>query len=144
MVAEETATALEPLLPDLHRYSVNFLQTVPYITERLDSDQISTIRGRFYVSNVSPVFTGMLFKLSRVGSPGNITVKFGSRPGESNIGQAEILSTDVYPGYDLWYEAKLRRPAKLNSSKLYYFELAAQSGRAPRNYYLLYGPNPLV
>jgi dienelactone hydrolase len=131
------------LAPDLHGYSLNSLLTVPYITERLDSDQASTIRGRFYVSDVSPVFTGMRFKLSRVGTPGNITVKFGSRPGESNIGQAVILATDVYPGYDMSYEAKLRRPVKLNSRKLYYFEVTAEPGRAPQNYYLVYGPNPL-
>jgi dienelactone hydrolase len=131
------------LAPDLHGYSLNSLQTVPYVTERLDSDQTSTIRGRLYVSDVSPVFTGMLFKLSRVGSPGNVIVRFGSAPGESNIGQTEILATDVYPGYDLWYAAKLRRPAKLNSRKLYYFELTAESGRAPQNYYLVYGPKPL-
>ena len=133
----------ETVAPSLHGYSLISTQIVPYATQSLDSDPRSVVRGQFYVSDVSPAFTGMAFKISRVGNPGDFTVKFGSQPGKSNIGEAFIPAEEIYPGYDLWYEARLKQPAKLESKKTYYFELAAESARTPRNYYIVYGPKPL-
>jgi hypothetical protein len=101
------------------------------------------IRGKFYVSAGSSLFTGMAFKLARTGNPGNLIVRFGSKEGAADLGEAEVLSSNVYPQYDLWYEATLKQPVRLDPRKLYFFELQAKSGRAPDDGYVVFGPEPL-
>ena len=49
----------------------------------------------------------------------------------------------MYPQYDLWYEAALKKPVRLDPAKLYYFELRAESGHAPQDAYVVFGPQPL-
>jgi cephalosporin-C deacetylase-like acetyl esterase len=131
------------LAPGFHGYDLSSTPGVPYATQLLDSSPTATIRGKFYVSAGSPVFTGMAFKLARTGNPGNLIVRFGSQEGSADLGEAEVLSKDVYPQYDLWYEAGLRKPVRLDPKKLYFFELRAGAGRAPGDDYLVFGPQPL-
>jgi dienelactone hydrolase len=131
------------IAPGLHGYVATSQETETYVTQLLDSDQNSLIRGRFYVSNSSPVFVGMALKLSRVGHPGDLVIRMGSREGTSNLAEARIHADDVYPQYDLWYEAKAKRPVKLDPTKLYFFEITAESARSPADCYTLYGPKPL-
>jgi hypothetical protein len=116
---------------------------VPYATQLLDSNLTAGIRGQFYVSAGAPVFTGMTFKLARQGNPGNVVVRFGSRQGAADLGEAEVLAKHVYPQYDLWYEAGLKKPVRLDPRKLYFFELRAESGHAPNDDYIVFGPQPL-
>ena len=116
---------------------------VPPTTQALDATPKTTIRGRFYVSDGSPVFTGMAFKLARAGNPGNLIVRFGSKEGSADLGDAEVPSKDVYPEYDLWYQAGLKKTVRLDPRKLYFFELRAASGHAPDDDYVIYGPQPL-
>ena len=59
------------------------------------------------------------------------------------MGQAEVSAQNVYPQYDLWYEAALKTPLRLDPGKLYYFELHAESGLAPDNAFTVFGPKPL-
>ncbi|MFN8008032.1 MAG: hypothetical protein U0V70_13605 [Terriglobia bacterium] len=40
-------------------------------TQLLDSSPGSVVRGRFYVSESTPVLTGMSFKIARTGTPGD-------------------------------------------------------------------------
>lgn len=126
-----------------HGYDLSSTPGVPYATQLLDSSPTATIRGKFYVSAESPVFTGMAFKLARTGNPGNLIVRFGSQEGLADLGEAAVLSKDVYPQYDLWYEAALRKPVRLDPKKLYFFELRAESGHAPDDDYVVFGPQPL-
>ena len=119
------------------------MRVVPYTTQMLDAGRQSEIRGSFYVSNVLPGFSGIAFRLSRVGNPGAFAVKFGSHPGEADIGEARISANDVRTAGDSWYSARLRLPVKLNPARDYYFEIGAESGHAPQDGYLVYGPSPL-
>ncbi len=131
------------LAPNFHGYDQSSTPDVPYATQLLDSSPAAVIRGKFYVSANSATFTGMAFKLARAGNPGSLIVRFGSKEGAADLGQAEVLSKDVYPQYDLWYEVALRKPVRLDPGRLYYFELRAESGRAPDDAYIVYGPPPL-
>jgi hypothetical protein len=133
----------EDLAPNFHGYDLRTTPGVPYATQLLDSNPATMIRGKFYVAAESPVFTGMAFKLARIGNAGNMIVRFGSKEGAADLGEAEVLSKHVYPQYDLWYEAALKKPVRLDPGKLYYFELRAVSGRAPNDGYMVFGPQPL-
>ena len=117
--------------------------SVPYATQLLDSNPTTSLRGQFYVAAATPVFTGMAFKLARQGNPGKLIVRFGSRQGAADLGEAEVRSADVYPQYDLWYEAALKKLVRLDAQKLYFFELRAESGHAPEDCYVVFGPQPL-
>ncbi len=134
---------LENVAPDFHGYSESSAEAVPYVTQLLDSRSDSVIHGKFYVSDRSPEFTGMAFKLARVGNPGNLTATFGSHPGSDDIGTASILASDVYPLHDLWYEASLRNPVRLDPKRIYFFAIRAGSGQAPQDCYTVFGPRPL-
>jgi dienelactone hydrolase len=133
----------ETVAPDFHGYSLNSLRIVPYVTHFLDSDDNSVIRGKFYLSKESTMFTGMAFKLARVGNPGDLIVKFGSRAGAHDLGEARVPGNDVYPHFDLWYAALLNKPVRLNPLQVYFFEIEAESGRAPENCFEVFGPMPL-
>jgi hypothetical protein len=89
------------------------------------------------------MFTGMTFKIARNGNPGDVVVKFGSSQGSDDLGEARVLSKDVYPHYDLWYEAILKKPVALDFKKTYFFEIKAESGQAPKDCYTVFGPKPL-
>ena len=153
---------LRPDLPDERDHSFNLLpenielqafssggdlatgqgSEIPLATHELDAAAKTRIRGRFYISRKSPVLTGFALKLSRVGHPGDLVVRFGSTPGGDELGEARISPGEVDPLFDLWYTAKVH-PVRLDPSKLYYFEATASSGQTPANSYIVYGPRPL-
>ena len=153
---------LRPDLPDGRDHSYNLLpenielqafsgdgdlatgqgSEIPLATHELDAATKTWIRGRFYVSRQSPVLTEFSLKLSRVGHPGDLIVRFGSTPGGNELGEARISSGEVDPLFDLWYRAKVH-PVRLDPSKLYYFEVTTSSGEGPDNSYVVYGPQPL-
>lgn len=140
---DDHAYCYKTLAADFHGYSLNSPENTPYVTQLVDSNREATIRGKFYVSDTSTVLRGIAFKLARLGAPGDLLVRFGSRAGAGDVGQASIKRQDVYPQYDLWYEALLRKPVQLNPKKIYFFELEAESGHAPKNCYKIFGPRPL-
>ena len=129
--------------PGFHGYLPASKDSVPYATQLLSSGPSSTIRGRFYVSDVKTVLTGMAFKLASNGNPGDLLVRFGSSEGSDDLGEARILRKEVYPQLDLWYEAALSKPVRLDPGKLYFFEIAAAAGQAPGDGYTIFGPKPL-
>ncbi|MGH9395480.1 MAG: prolyl oligopeptidase family serine peptidase [Terriglobia bacterium] len=133
----------ETVAPAFHGYSLSSLKIVPYVTQLLDSNRDSAIQGKFYVSDVSTMFIGMAFKMSRMGNPGDLIASFGSREGADDVGQARVLAKDVYPHLDLWYTALLKKPVRLDPGKIYFFEIKAQLGRTPENYFTVFGPKPL-
>jgi dienelactone hydrolase len=131
------------LAPGFHGYVNNPESSEPYVSQSLDSDQNSLIEGRFYVPSASSRLTGIALKVSRVGRPGDLLVRLGSKEGENDLGEARVRAGDVYSEYDLWYEAKLTKPARLDPSRLYFFEVMAASGKVPENCYTIYGVRPL-
>ena len=108
----------------------------------MNSDPASRVDGRFYVQADSPDFAGLALKMSRVGTPGDVVVTFGTREGANDIGQAHIAANDVQPMFEMMYNASIK-PVHLDPSKLYYYEITAASGKAPGDYFTLYGPEPL-
>ena len=86
----------------------------------------------------------MTFKLARVGNPGDLLVKFGSTEGSADLGVARIQAKDVYPHYDLWYQASLTKPVRLDPTKMYFFEIVAESGAASEDCYTVFGPMPFA
>lgn len=139
----DDAYCYKEVSPGLHGYVQSSNATPPYVTQLLDSDHATLIWGRFYVASASPEVTGMALKMSRTGHPGNLLVRLGSHEGASDIGEARVRSEDVYTNYDLWYGAKLPAPHRLDPTKLYWFEITAETGRAPQDCYTVYGPRPL-
>ncbi|MGA3326351.1 MAG: prolyl oligopeptidase family serine peptidase [Terriglobia bacterium] len=131
------------LAPGFHGYDLSSTPSAPFAAQLLDSNPAAVIRGQFYVPAGSPVFTGMAFKLARTGNPGNLIVRFGSREGAGDLGEALVLAKNVYPQYDLWYEAALTKPLRLDPTKPYCFELKAESGHGPDDGYVVFGPQPL-
>jgi len=133
----------QAVAPGFHGYNQTRGVSEPYTMQVLDSSPGRVIQGQFYVSDSSPLFVGMRFKLARKGNPGEVMVKFGTTEGSDNVGIATIHPQDVYPGEDLWYAASLPSPARLDPRKAYFFEIGVASGHAPIDCYTVYGPAPL-
>ena len=131
------------MAPDYHGYIPASKNSVPYAAQLLSSGPNSTMRGRFYVSNGKTVLTGVAFKLASNGNPGDLLVRFGSSEGSDDLGEARISGKDVYPQVDLWYEAALSKPIRLDPKKLYFFEITVASGQVPGDGYTVFGPKPL-
>jgi dienelactone hydrolase len=129
--------------PGFHGYLPASQESVPHALQFLSSDPNSTIRGRFYVSDVKTVLTGMAFKLARKGNPRDIVVRFGSSAGSEDVGEAMISGKDVYPQVDLWYEGALSKPVRLDPKKLYFFEITVKEGQVSGDGYTVFGPKPL-
>ena len=129
--------------PDFHSYLPASKEAVPYATQFLSSGPISTIRGKFYVSDVKRMLTGMAFKLASNGNPGDLLVRFGSSEGSDDLGEGRILRKEVYPQLDLWYEAALSKPVRLDPKRLYFFEITVAAEQAPEDGYTVLGPKPL-
>ena len=127
--------------PEFHGYAPS--SDVPYATQLVDSTQDSIIRGRFYVSVVSPELVAVKLKVSRVGNPGDLVVLLGSRQGGKDLGELRLSGKEVSPAYDLWNELRLNQPVALDPRKLYWFEVRSASGQAPQDAYTVYGPKPL-
>lgn len=111
--------------------------TLPYSVYKLDAGERNALRGTFRVSTLRPVFSGMELKLSRAGNPAPLMVRFGTRPGAADIGEAQIAQGAVHPLYDLWYEARVSAK-RLDPSRLYHVELRVEHGT-----YEVYGPRRL-
>lgn len=103
----------------------------------------TAIRGRFYVSNLTPELAAFAVKIARVGHPGNLIVRLGTMESADDIAELRLRAADVDEGLGLWYELKLKGPKKLDPRHLYWFELRAESGDAPQGGYRVYGPAPL-
>ena len=125
--------SLRPLpgLGDIHP------DTFPYETMTLTSDQ--RIRGAFHVTAGQPRFQGIRIRVSRTGQPGPLVIRYGTREGAADLGEARIPAERVYPLYDLWVEAPVA-PRPLTPGRQYHFEVAAASGKMPRHFYTIYGP----
>lgn len=116
---------------------------VAFVTQSLDSTKESPIRDKFYVSSVSPQLAGIGLKVSRIGHPGDLVVKFGSQEGGSDMGEVRLSEKEIYETYDLWYDLTLTQPVRLDPKKQYWFEVSSASGQAPQDSYVVYGPKPL-
>lgn len=127
--------------PGLHGYVSS--SENPYVTHLVDASKNSAIRGRFYISKISPKFVGMKFRVSRMGHPGDLVVKLGSLPGGDSLGELRLGENQIQSTPEAWYELKLGHPIQLDPRKLYWFEVASLSGQPGQDGYTFYGPKPL-
>jgi len=113
------------------------------VTHKLDSGKSSRIRGTFHVSSISPVFSGMSFRLSRVGAPGDLLLRFGLTEGGAEIAETRVNSNLVSETDGAWTTAWIT-PVRLDPGKQYYFELSVEWGWIDQqSYFVAEGPAPL-
>ncbi len=128
-----------PSLRDLPGLGDSAPDTLPYVTHTLDAHPGTWVRGSF---RPAQPFTGLAFRLSRTGNPGDLIVRYGSAPGGSDLGVARVAAVQVYPLYDLWIDAPVQS-RRLDPGREVWFELRVERGRSPEDFYTLYGPRPL-
>ncbi|HZT33233.1 MAG TPA: prolyl oligopeptidase family serine peptidase [Bryobacteraceae bacterium] len=138
----EYSYLLWPSQRELPGLGDNAENTWPFVRQLLDAREETRVRGRFRVSSTAPVFAGMALRISRAGNPGDLVLRFGSREGAADLGEARIPARVVQPLYDLWYEARLPE-RRLDADRWYFVELRAAAGETPADAYVLYGPRPL-
>jgi cephalosporin-C deacetylase-like acetyl esterase len=114
-----------------------------HVTHRLDAGQANIVKGSFHVSSSFPVFSGMSFRLSRVGVPGDVLVRFGTTEGGAEIGEARVNARLVSESEVSWTSARIT-PVLLDPGKEYYFQISVEWGWIEQGtYYVASGPAPL-
>jgi len=114
----------------------------PWITHVLDCQAQSRIRGRFWMPSGAKQLRAVALKLSRVGSPGRLEIRFGSAPGKDDLGVASLEPGSALPPDGQFKELRIDARARPGSTPVYY-ELSCRRGKAPQDHYLLYGPLPI-
>ncbi len=114
----------------------------PFVTHVLDCRPETQIGGRFWMPAGAKQLRGMAVRASRIGRPGPLEVRFGSRPGSDDLGVASVEADSVPPEDDAWFELRVD-PRPVEPGALVYYELRCPSGTAPENHYLIYGPRPI-
>jgi hypothetical protein len=77
-------------------------------------------------------------RLSRVDRPSDLLVRFGSRPGAADLGEARLEPDTIDPLFDLWYDAPIR-PVTLVPGRTYYLTAIEQTPDFARGPYTVYG-----
>ncbi|NOX53345.1 MAG: hypothetical protein GXP27_02680, partial [Planctomycetes bacterium] len=114
----------------------------PLVAHVLDNRPETRITGRFWIPAGAREFRGLALRVSRVGRPGPLQVRFGSRPDRDDIGRATLAPEKVSTNRDEWRVVRIE-PQSVRSGQLVWFEIACGNGRAPADHYLVYGPKPL-
>lgn len=92
------------------------------------------VRGDFYGQGA---FTGLAFRLAQRGDAGALMVRYGTQPGQSDLGSVRLASLA-----DGWVAAPIQ-PTQLKPGRDYWFEIAAEEPATRSGYYELFGPRPL-
>ena len=114
----------------------------PCLTQVLDSRAKSGIGGRFWIPSGAKELRGMAVKVSRVGQPGPLEVRFGSRPGSDDLGVARLDPKSVLPDKEAWCELRID-PRPVEPGTLVHYDVGCTSGTAPQDHYVVYGPRPI-
>lgn len=114
--------------------------TWPCLYARLDANPDTFLRSTFRVLPGAPLFKGISVQLSRSGNPGPLLLRFGTKEGTADLGEARI--SGVHPLYDLWYDAPVAA-RRLVPGRLYYVEMRAEATPSAEDYYQVWGPKPL-
>ena len=115
----------------------------PFVTQVLDSADESRITGRFWIPSGGGTLNGMAVKLSRVGRPGTLEIRFGSRIGKQDFGIGKLQAEQVPTAPKAsWHEVGIV-PRAVREGQLVYFEIRSTDGTSPENQYTVYGPRPI-
>ncbi len=81
-------------------------------------------------------------RLARKGQPGALEVRFGSGPGEDDLGVARLEPEAVRPQGDAWHLAEIA-PRPVEPGMLIHYDIRCAGGEAPEDHYVIYGPRPI-
>lgn len=98
------------------------------VTQTLDANPLSWVRGEFRTGASDPVFRGLAFRAQG----GELTVRYGLTPGGAELGQ-------VNARFENGWAIAAMPPKTLDPARQYYFELRAGSSTT----ITLSGPKPL-
>ncbi len=116
---------------------------VPLVTHVLDSTPESRVAGRFWLPTGGGRLAGMAIRLSRVGEPGPLEIRFGSRSGDQDLGIGKLAADQVATdGKATWHEVRIA-PCDVRDGQLVYFEIRSNDGTTPESRYTVYGPRPI-
>ncbi|NUQ63698.1 MAG: prolyl oligopeptidase family serine peptidase [Pirellulales bacterium] len=115
----------------------DFVDGAPFITRNIDP--ANGVTGEFWIPKGARQFCGMAIKVSRSGTPGPLTAKFGSAAGRDDLGMVRLESGAVgeKPGF---CEFRLE-PKPVVAGETVYFEIRAESGSDGHS--IVYGPKPI-
>ncbi len=126
----------------IHTNALTQILDVPYVTHTLDSRPETFVRGLCRLPRGAKEFRGMAIRLSAVGRPGPISIRFGTSSGADDLGTATIDPNTLLPLFEQWYPATL--PAtNVRPDTPMHFEVRGAGGTAPSDCVIVYGPQPL-
>ncbi len=114
----------------------------PCITHVLDSRNGSHFGGYFWIPAGAKELRGIAVKLSRVGRPGPLEVRFGTAPGKDDLGTARLKSESVPTEHEQWHQLRID-PRPVAAGSLVHYHVSCTSGTAPADHYVVYGPKPI-
>ena len=114
----------------------------PFVTHVLDSSAASHFGGRFWIPTGAKELRGMAVRVSRVGNPGPLEIRFGSAPEKDDLGTARIPPESVRIDEDTWHELRID-PRRVEAGSLIYFHVGCAAGTSPQDHYVVYGPRPI-
>ncbi|MFH1265652.1 MAG: dienelactone hydrolase family protein, partial [Planctomycetota bacterium] len=79
----------------------------PFVTHVLDSSAESHFGGRFWIPTGAKELRGMAVRVSRVGNPGPLEMRFGSAPGKDDLGTAKLPPESVGTDKEAWSELRI-------------------------------------
>ena len=136
---EYTLLQVEPD-PTRHR-ALGYLGGDPFVTKIVDHRPESHFGGQFRIPRGAARFMGMAVKVSRGGHPGPLEIRFGTSPGQDDIGVARLEWQDVLPLYEPWTKARIA-PRTVRPGDSIHFEVRGTAGESPTAHYVVYGPRP--
>ena len=131
-----------PVGRDYERAGVGADGPEPFVTHVLDSSAESRFGGRFWIPAGAEELRGMAVRVSRVGVPGPLEIRFGSGPGKDDLGAFGIPAEFVRTDREAWHEWRFS-PRRVEAGALVYFEVGCAAGTSPDDHYVVYGPRPI-
>jgi hypothetical protein len=84
----------------------------------------------------------MAVRVSRVGVPGPLEMRFGSGPGKDDLGTFAIPAEFIDTDKQAWAGAEFT-PLPVEAGMLVYFNFRCTAGLLPEDHYVFYGPRPI-
>ncbi len=113
-----------------------------FITRALGSEDDSRLEGDFWIFAGATRFCGMAVRLAREGRPGPLLARFGSRPGDDDLGTARVRPGDVPSEGDAWCTLTVD-PRPVEPGALVHYDIRCTGGAAAGGRYVVYGPRPI-
>jgi len=131
-----------PVGRDFEAIAAGAAEREPFVTHVLDSRRESRIGATFWIPAGASRFRGMAVRVSKVGKPGPLEVRFGSRPGSDDLGTATLPPEGVQPEGHAWCRLQID-PRAVEPGVLVHYDIGCTGGTAPEDHYAVYGPRPI-